>query len=78
MADNLLNRMNHEYGKASMWKDPVSEGLLVINPPDNHPCMTAPRTRRIASKYFLDDNQTQLLKAMAFSSNPRERERELS
>lgn len=73
MSDNYLSRMNREYGKASVWKDPVSEGLMVINPPDDHPCRTAARIRKVSPKYLLDDNQTQLLKAMAFSSNPRER-----
>lgn len=73
MAENLLLRMNSEYGKADVWKDPVSEGLMVVNPSDNHPCMTASRSRTMAPKYLLDDGQTQLLKAMAFSSNPRDR-----
>lgn len=56
-----------------MWVDPLTQGLWVVSPSESHPALSAARSRKVTSIYELDENQTQNLIALAFSTKPREK-----
>lgn len=56
-----------------MWVDPLTQGLWVVSPSESHPATNASRTQKVTSIYELDENQTQHLISLAFSTKPREK-----
>ncbi|CAB3235129.1 unnamed protein product [Arctia plantaginis] len=72
VKERQLQAICNHYSKPEMWFDPLSSGLWIVNPDENHPAILASRERRVISTYELDDNLTQSLIALSFSRKPRE------
>ncbi|CAH0702584.1 unnamed protein product [Spodoptera exigua] len=72
IKERQLQTICNHYSKPEMWVDPLSSGLWIINPDENHPANLAARQRKVTSVYELDDNLTQSLIALTFSRKPRE------
>jgi len=66
-----IKEVADHYVNVALWKDPLSEGLWVVNPPTSHPSLQASRTREVIQKYRFDDQQVQALKTLCFSKQPR-------
>lgn len=73
VKDRFLSTICDQYSKPEMWVDPLTQGLWVVNPSDSHPAISAARSRKVTSIYEFDENQTQNLISLAFSTKPREK-----
>ncbi|CAH0730240.1 unnamed protein product, partial [Brenthis ino] len=72
VKERQLQTICNHYSKPEMWVDPLTSGLWIVNPDENHPAILAARERKVISAYELDDNLTQSLIALSFSRKPRD------